>query len=146
MPEVEFSATDSRNAHQSSCELTPWGRDGIFESWRSLEGNHRVLEAMRVEMDLLKLSRARPLVFNAKSRLLHPKLTIALYRLLRKKTITRLLQKVTSNRRPAGICFLGGKAWHVSSEKNGSGLINITKAVTNKALGSLELDLYSRVA
>ena len=87
---------------------------------------------MRVEMDLLELSRTRPLVFNARSRLLYPKLTTALYRLLREKTTTRLLQKATSNRRPAGICFLGGKAWHVSSEKNGSGLINITKAATNK--------------
>ena len=42
------------------------------------------------------------------------------------KTTTRLqLLKATIHRKPAGRCFLGDKVWQVSSNKHGSGLINM---------------------
>ena len=97
---------------------------------KSSPQKHRVLEAVRVKMDLLEFSSTRPLVLKANS-IIPSRSTTALHRLLREKTITLLLLKGTTNRIPAGICFLGGKVWHVGSERNGSGLIKITRTATN---------------
>ena len=89
---------------------------------------------MRVKMDLFEAFEYSVTCVQRQILTTSSESTIALYRLLGERTTTRLLLKATSNDMPAEIFFLGGKVWHVSSEKNGSGLINITRTATNRDL------------